>query len=126
MDNKTTDGVPVAAGLPVIDYVAIGKRIRKVRKHRHLTQVELGKAIGKSSSFLGHIERGTRKASIETVIHIAVVLDASLDEILVGVSKQPALWEKDHLRNNDTPKSRMLMDIMRVLHAHADEWMSGG
>lgn len=38
--------------------------------------------MGISLSFLGHIERGTRKASLETLIAIANVLLVSVDALL--------------------------------------------
>jgi len=75
-----------------MDYVALGKRVRAQRKLSRLTQDQLSEAAGISLSFLGHIERGTRKASIETLVAIAnalkistdLLLQDSLDEDLVG------------------------------------------
>lgn len=97
-----------------IDYAAIGARVRRLRKQRRMTQAELGSAVGLSAPFIGHIERGTRKASIETVLHIAQVLEASVDFLLTGVSAgmEPAA------RN-----ARILQELVRVLYKHADEWL---
>lgn len=49
-----------------IDYERIGLRIRKARKEAHKTQEQLAEDTGISVSFLGHIERGARKMSLET------------------------------------------------------------
>lgn len=65
-----------------MDYVALGKRIRSERKVRKHTQEELSEMVGISLSFLGHIERGSRKASIETLIRIANTLNISIDYLL--------------------------------------------
>ncbi|MEA5069461.1 MAG: helix-turn-helix transcriptional regulator, partial [Christensenellaceae bacterium] len=54
-----------------MDYRSLGMRIRKQRKNLHLTQEELAERAGISLSFLGHIERGTRKASLETLVSLS-------------------------------------------------------
>lgn len=63
-------------------YVAIGKRIRRLRKKQGFTQEKLAEAAEISLSFLGHIERGTRKLSVETLYNIAAALHCSADELL--------------------------------------------
>lgn len=65
-----------------MDYEALGSRIRNARKVRGMTQAECAKAIQRSLPFYGHIERGTRKMSMETFFEIAKVLDVSADELL--------------------------------------------
>ncbi len=53
-----------------LDYGKMGMRIRQVRKARGWSQDELAKKCGISMSFLGHIERGTRIMSLETLVSI--------------------------------------------------------
>jgi DNA phosphorothioation-dependent restriction protein DptG len=65
-----------------MDYVAMGKRIRAARTARNLTQTELAKRVGCSYPFLGHIERGTRIPSVETLCQIAKALNMSTDALL--------------------------------------------
>lgn len=69
-----------------IDYVAIGARIREARKKVDWTQEELAERAGISLSFMGHVERGTRKASVETIVHLSEVLSADLHYWLTGES----------------------------------------
>lgn len=57
-------------------------RIRAQRRARNLTQENLAKRSGLSVSFLGHIERGSRIPSLETVLALALALDLSLDELI--------------------------------------------
>lgn len=61
----------------------MGKRIRTRRKEARKTQGALSEEIGVSASFLGHIERGSRKASIETLVKLANALHCSVDRFLV-------------------------------------------
>ena len=43
-----------------MNYKDLGRRIRMLRQKQQLTQEKLAEEIDMSSSFLGHIERGTR------------------------------------------------------------------
>lgn len=73
-------------------YEDLGKRVKQQRKLAHLTQEKLAEKAGISFAFVGHIERGTRKASVETLVKIAnalkvspaVLLRDSLDDGLLG------------------------------------------
>lgn len=70
-------------------YTSIGLRIRYLRRQRHWTQETLAERAGISPSFLGHIERGSRKLSVETLNRIALALNCSADELLgTGVEAQ--------------------------------------
>ena len=63
-------------------YQDIGKRIHKLRLFRGLSQDQLANAAEISTSFLGHIERGTRKLSVETLCKICICLDCSPNFLL--------------------------------------------
>ena len=65
-----------------MDYEALGRRIRAQRKLMSMTQAELAERVGVSSAFIGHIERGTRIASLETICRIADALECSIDELV--------------------------------------------
>lgn len=56
-----------------VNYQDLGLRVRDARKAKHLTQEQLAEKVGISSSFMGHIERGTRIASIDTLVSICNV-----------------------------------------------------
>ena len=63
-------------------YTEMGKRIRERRMEKGYTQDQLAERAGVSLSFMGHIERGTRKLSVETLIALCSVLNCSADELL--------------------------------------------
>jgi len=63
-------------------YDRIGRRIRALRISQQLTQQQLADAAHISLSFLGHIERGSRKMSVDTLYNIASVLKCSADELM--------------------------------------------
>lgn len=62
-----------------MDYAAIGKRLRRARRMQDITQEQLADAAGLSTSFVGHIERGTRVPSLETMWRICRTLGISMD-----------------------------------------------
>ncbi|MBQ7096829.1 MAG: helix-turn-helix transcriptional regulator [Clostridia bacterium] len=70
------------------DYKALGERIRKARKEKHLTQEHLAELCDLSTAHIGHIERGTRTLSIESLITISSVLNVSIDYLLLNISNK--------------------------------------
>lgn len=70
-----------------MNYSAMGARIKQARKGQHLTQEQLAEMLNISPSFLGHVERGTRKASIETLYALCRALNVSADYLL-GLSEE--------------------------------------
>lgn len=86
----------------IIDYEAMGRRIRRKRQEKGLTQVEFAKKINLSASYYGHIERGTRTPSLETLILIANELMIGTDILLrdslkirVPVERNPLFSNRD-------------------------------
>ena len=65
---------------------AIGRRLRKQRLTLQLTQEQLAEKAGISFSFLGHIERGTRIASVETLARLSKALEMDMHYIVFGHS----------------------------------------
>ena len=65
-----------------IDYTAMGGRIRNARLDAGLSQSELAERCNLSVSFLWHIERGSRKMSLETLVTVCEVLNLSTDYLL--------------------------------------------
>lgn len=65
-----------------MDYVQLGKRVRIRRNVLGITQEELADKIGVSTSFIGHIERGSRKLSVETLYALCKALDTSADFLM--------------------------------------------
>ena len=65
-----------------MDYILLGQRIRHFRLRLHLTQEQLAEKAGVSASFLGHIERGTRVASLETLMKFCTALEVTPNDLL--------------------------------------------
>lgn len=65
-----------------MDYKQLGVRVRQQREQNDLTQSQLAKLVGVSSSFIGHIERGEKKASVETVVSLCNAMEISPSVLL--------------------------------------------
>ena len=102
-----------------VDYIAIGKRIRILRKNKGWTQAKVAGQCGSSVSFLGHLERATRIPSLETITKIASLLDISLNQLIHGLDIPLS-------PQTVTRKIRIMSDIERVLREHIDEWLRDG
>ncbi len=62
--------------------VAFGRRIRKLRKGSGLTQELLADKTGLSTTFIGLLETGKRRASIKTLQRIATVLKVKVRDLI--------------------------------------------
>lgn len=99
-----------------LDYGKIGARIRCARKERDWSQEELAKKCGISAAFLGHIERGTRKMSLETFVSLCRVMELDADVLLWGITKplssvMQEVWA--HPEKKDGDSYAMYIRIMK-------------
>ena len=67
-----------------MDYAALGRCVRQLRLQQGLTQQALAEKIHLSTSFVGHIERGSRKASLETVVDLCRALGTDPNSLLAA------------------------------------------
>lgn len=86
----------------IVDYEAMGRRIRRKRQEKGLTQLQISKMLNLSLSYYGHIERGTRIPSLETIVSIANTLHMGTDQLLrdslliqVPVERNPLFSNRD-------------------------------
>ena len=62
--------------------MSLGEQIRAAREEKGISQEELAEQVGISASFLGHLERGTRVASLETLVALCNTLKVTPDYLL--------------------------------------------
>lgn len=58
-----------------------GRKLRKIRRDRDLTQEQLAEAIGVTLDFISRMERGQDAASFETLDKLAKVLGVPVSEL---------------------------------------------
>ena len=105
-----------------IDYAAMGRRIRRKRQEKGFTQIEFAQRINLSPSYFGHIERGTRTPSLDTLVLIANELMVGVDVLLrdslkiqVPVERNPLFSQRD---------LHMLREYLQVQQDALDNWLN--
>ena len=68
--------------------VDFGKNLAKLRKARHLTQLELADLLDIQPRLLGRWEQGQGKPQFDYIIKLADALEVSLDRLLRGPNAQ--------------------------------------
>ncbi|MFA6002947.1 MAG: helix-turn-helix transcriptional regulator [Elusimicrobiota bacterium] len=63
-------------------YCKVGVLVRARREHLGLTQEELGEAAGMHPSFIGQIERGVKRSSLQTLARLAGALGVGLGDLI--------------------------------------------
>ena len=70
-----------------LDYKEIGKRIARRRKKLDITQEMLAEWVDISPQYVSNIERANSIPSTEVFMRLALVLDTTPDEFLVGTAR---------------------------------------
>lgn len=89
-----------------LDYKEIGRRIAKRRKKLKLKQSVVEEMANIGNKYLSSIERAVSIPSIEVIMRLAVALETTPDEFLVGTARyEGEEWRSvaEELRNM-TPK----------------------
>lgn len=109
----------------MLDYVAIGKNIRTVRKVRNLSQEQLAEKVWISTTHMSHIETGNTKLSLAVLVDIAEALQIGTDELL---STQPFIeknntYDEIHslIQSCSSAQARVLLDLMKAAKQSMDE-----
>lgn len=105
----------------IMDYVDLGKRVRACRTSLNWTQERLAQEIGVSTSFIGHIERGSRKASIDTLVLLANAMQVSTDELLRGSLKMKGEVIKP-LKKMTKGQKMAMMQMLTTAQEHVLQW----
>lgn len=107
-----------------MDYIYLGKRIREERLKAHLTQEQLAEFSDISLSYMGQIERGERKVTLETLLRICKCLKVSVDFLLNDTYKadEDNIVEqfKQLIFNKSPNEKQMAIDVLRTIFNHLD------
>ena len=72
-----------------MDYIALGKNVKKFRLMRSMRQKDLAELCDSSDSYIGHIENARGIPSLEMVVKIANALEVTVDLLLSESYKSP-------------------------------------
>lgn len=72
------------------DYIEFGKRLRRLRQARHLTQGQVSKIMGISKTSVVNYENATRKIPLALIKRYSEFFNVSMDE-LIGIRARPEI-----------------------------------
>lgn len=90
-----------------MDCIKIGKRIKQARETAGITQEQLSSLLGCTPQHVSALERGVKQPSLETLVSIANLLNASSDFLL-----------QDILKASTSPLSDEIAMILERLSPH--------
>lgn len=104
----------------MVNYKDFGQRVRSLRRLQHLTQEELAEQLGISASFMGHLERGSRIASIDTLVALCNTLKTS-PQYLLSASLSDDIDE--HMPSSLSSEERArLSSFLRMANDAINSW----
>ena len=105
--------------------MAIGEKIRTLRKARKLSQEQLTEKVWISATHMSHIETGATKLSLPVLVDLANALQVSTDELLgtnLNVMKQNSLDSINAVLESCTlDQIRVIEAIIRSAKSAMDE-----
>lgn len=108
-----------------IDYTALGERIKKIRKQKHITQAKLAECLDVSTEYISQVENANTKLNLEMLVRIANLLDMNPGYFLTGISydMQDYLDSDVALLLQDCPpgKRQLIIDIVKLVVKHKED-----
>lgn len=101
--------------------VAVGARIKAVRKSAHLTQKQLAKTIGITPKNLSFIETGRFGVGLESLVKLCTVLHVSSDTLLFGQSADVSTALCRELDALTPQKQEFAMQLLNLTIAYLRE-----
>ncbi|MDO5398007.1 MAG: helix-turn-helix transcriptional regulator [bacterium] len=65
-----------------LDYVAVGRRIKKIRQKKQYSQQNIAEMTNISEKYISEIECGKKEGRLEIYARIAAALNVSIDEFV--------------------------------------------
>lgn len=102
-----------------VDYKLIGKRIKKMRKEKHITQEFLAENSDVSVGYISQVERGISKITLDTLYKIADTLELDITEIITGTSTMQSSYLQDEiaakLEQCTETQKKMVLDFITLI-----------
>lgn len=108
-----------------MDYRKLGKRIREERTRQYTTQEQLAEVVELSAVYIGQIERGERKLSLDTLVKVANSLHVSVESLLRDslehntemIDNELAALIKGHTHEEKT----LVLDTVKAVLSHVKD-----
>ena len=109
-----------------MNYEEIGKRIRKYRKLKNLSQEQLAEKINISTTHMSHIETGNTKLSLPVLAELASVLEVRTDDLLSDqntAALSTAMEEISAILEKCSAKEvKLIVDLVKTAKVSMDKY----
>ena len=85
----------------ILNYNSIGKRIKRYRTDKKMSQEDLAQIVNVNYRHISNIELGRKRTSLELLVLIANALDVSADDLLT-----------DNLKHSSSPVGTKIHDLL--------------
>ncbi len=108
-----------------MDCKELGRRIKNARLNQKLTQEQFAELLDISVSYVSLIERGSRNATVETLLAIADVLDVSVASLLQDATEQSRdeeqtiIWQ-ELMQNRTAEEKDMILQTVKTIVSFLD------
>jgi XRE family transcriptional regulator, master regulator for biofilm formation len=105
-------------------YITAGSALKRLRKEKGFTLEELAERAEISTSYLSHIERGTRQAPLTTLENLARVLGVNFYDLFassstVAIQEKPSTYDakiKSMLKHLTEKEKKSLHGLLKQFH----------
>ena len=104
------------------EVVAVGSRLRQLRKERDLTQAELARQIGIQQSDLSRMEKGEYRVSLDNLFKILAIFDLDLADFFGDGSKTSEQVQQP-LSRTDMKTLHLLRELSPEGRAEVQEYI---
>jgi len=109
-----------------VNYKALGKRLQERRQQLEFSQSVAAEKLDLSTSFYSRVERGEKKASLDTLVKIANFYELSLDYLLMeslnlSVSNELQTELKQIFVDKSQENTDRLLNLIKLLSNNIDE-----
>ena len=112
--------------MQVYDAAAAGRRLRRLRKSKGLTQKALGERVGVSDRHISTVENGRENPGFETLIRLCDVLNVTPDYLILGSRRGDRCDEiADRLRLCGSAQQVLVKTVIEVM-LRAPAWPEEG
>lgn len=106
----------------MLDYVAIGRKIKMYRKEANLTQAKLAEKLNMSDKYLSSLELGKEKISLTRLDEIAVLLKIEVIDLLSGTDSLSTKYGNTEIleliKDWDSEEKTVLIKLINTFNEH--------
>lgn len=107
-----------------VDYAQVGAKIKTHRQELGISQEALAELCNVSPSYIGHIERGTRRVSLNVALRLADLLHIGLDYLFLDsaeTDEQTLAALRSLLEGMTPPQRKTFLNTATVLAENVEK-----